>query len=87
VKHGFNGRDRGTVCIRLDLDTANRYALTIKADGNGLTSDADLKGLGSSIMQSLAAQLIIIGRFEGKKLVEDRVEYDRYNLLRQLGVH
>jgi predicted ester cyclase len=28
---------------------------------------------------------IIIGRFEGDKLVENWVEYDRYNLLRQLG--
>ena len=29
--------------------------------------------------------VIIIGRFEGEKLAEDWVEYDRYNLLRQLG--
>ncbi len=29
--------------------------------------------------------VIIIGRFKGDKLVEDWVEYDRYNLLRQLG--
>ena len=29
--------------------------------------------------------VIIIGRFEGDKLVEDWVEYDRYNLFRQLG--
>lgn len=28
---------------------------------------------------------IIIGRFEGDKLAEDWVEYDRYNLFRQLG--
>ena len=30
--------------------------------------------------------VMIMGRFEGDKLVEDWVEYDRYNLLRQLGV-
>jgi predicted ester cyclase len=29
--------------------------------------------------------VIIIGRFEGNKLAEDWVEYDRYNLFRQLG--
>ena len=29
--------------------------------------------------------VIIIGRFEGGKLAEDWVEYDRYNLFRQLG--
>jgi predicted ester cyclase len=29
--------------------------------------------------------VIIIGRFEGDRLVEDWVEYDRYNLFRQLG--
>jgi predicted ester cyclase len=29
--------------------------------------------------------VIIIGRFEGDKLAEDWVKYDRYNLLRQLG--
>lgn len=29
--------------------------------------------------------VIIIGRFEGDKLVENWVEYDRYNLFRQLG--
>jgi predicted ester cyclase len=29
--------------------------------------------------------VIIIGRFEGDKLAEDWVEYDRYNLFRQLG--
>lgn len=27
----------------------------------------------------------IIGRFKGDRLVEDWVEYDRYNLFRQLG--
>ena len=29
--------------------------------------------------------VMIMGRFEGDKLVEDWVEYDRYNMLRQLG--
>ena len=29
--------------------------------------------------------MIIIGRFEGEKLAEDWVEYDRYNLFRHLG--
>ena len=29
--------------------------------------------------------VIIIGRFEGERLAEDWVEYDRYNLFRQLG--
>ena len=31
--------------------------------------------------------VIIIGRFKGEKLVEDWVEYDRYNLFRQLEPH
>ena len=30
--------------------------------------------------------VIIISRFEGERLAEDWVEYDRYNLFRQLGV-
>ena len=29
--------------------------------------------------------VIIIGRFEGEKLAEDSVEFDRYNMFRQLG--
>jgi predicted ester cyclase len=29
--------------------------------------------------------VIIVGRFAGEKLAEDWVEYDRYNLFRQLG--
>jgi predicted ester cyclase len=29
--------------------------------------------------------VIIVGRFTGEKLAEDWVEYDRYNLFRQLG--
>ena len=29
--------------------------------------------------------VIIIGRFEDEKLAEDWVEFDRYNLFRQLG--
>jgi predicted ester cyclase len=29
--------------------------------------------------------VMIIARFEGEKLAEDWVEYDRYNLFRQLG--
>jgi two-component sensor histidine kinase len=58
VKHGFNGRGGGTVSIRLDMGAADRYALTIKDDGNGLPADVtEPKGLGSNIMQSLAAQL------------------------------
>jgi two-component sensor histidine kinase len=57
VKHGFGGRERGTVSIRLDLETANRYALTVKDDGVGLADTTQLKGLGSNIMQGLAAQL------------------------------
>jgi predicted ester cyclase len=31
--------------------------------------------------------VIIIGRFKGEKLAEDWVEYDRYNLFRQLEPH
>jgi predicted ester cyclase len=31
--------------------------------------------------------VIIIGRFERDKLAEDWVEYDRYNLFRQLEAH
>jgi predicted ester cyclase len=35
--------------------------------------------------RSVQWTVIIIGRFEGDKLAEDWVEYDRYNLFRQLG--
>jgi predicted ester cyclase len=35
--------------------------------------------------RTAAWTVIIIGRFEGDMLVEDWVEYDRYNLFRQLG--
>jgi len=31
--------------------------------------------------------VIIIGRFERDKIAEDWVEYDRYNLFRQLEAH
>jgi len=58
VKHGFAGREGGTVSIRLDLDAADRYALTIEDDGIGLAPGiAAPDGLGSSIMRGLAAQL------------------------------
>ena len=30
--------------------------------------------------------VMIMGRFKGNVLAEDWVEYDRYNMLRQLGV-
>jgi len=30
--------------------------------------------------------VIIMGRFAGDRIAEDWVEYDRYNLFRQLGV-
>jgi two-component sensor histidine kinase len=58
VKHGFAGREGGTVSIRLDLDAADRYALTIEDDGIGLPSGvAAPDGLGSNVMRGLAAQL------------------------------
>jgi two-component sensor histidine kinase len=39
------------------IDAAICYALTIKDNGKGLASGAEPKGLGSNIMESLAAQL------------------------------
>jgi two-component sensor histidine kinase len=58
VKHGFNGREGGKVSIRLDQDAADRYALTIEDDGNGLPPDiAEPDGLGSNVMRGLVAQL------------------------------
>jgi two-component sensor histidine kinase len=76
VKHGFGGRERGTVNIRLDLDAANSYALTIRDDGNGLAADAtELKGLGSNIMRGLAAQLRGEITFAGKSGMTTRVVF------------
>jgi two-component sensor histidine kinase len=76
VKHGFGGCERGTVSIRLDLDTANHYALTITDDGVGLASGTnELKGLGSNIMQSLAARLRGEITFVGEGGVTTRVVF------------
>ncbi len=58
VKHAFSGRQTGTVTIKLDRD-GNSYTLTLSDDGGGLQDgEIDLsKGLGFTIMRSLAEQL------------------------------
>ncbi len=45
------------------------------------------EGVGGNFRNGRKAKwtVIIIGRFERHKLAEDWVEYDRYNLFRQLG--
>lgn len=58
VKHAFAGRQTGTVSIRLE-QVGNSYTLTLSDDGGGLQDsivDAS-KGLGFTIMRSLAEQL------------------------------
>jgi two-component sensor histidine kinase len=76
VKHGFAGRAGGTVSVRLDLDAADRYALTIEDDGNGLAPGTiELDGLGSNVMRGLAAQLRGEITFSGGRGMSTRIVF------------
>lgn len=60
LKHGFAGRDTGTITISLERDAAGANVLVIKDDGIGLPPDHDparSTGLGMRIIQGLVAQL------------------------------
>ena len=60
VKHAFTGGRQGTIWVRLDRDSGDRFALTVRDDGPGLAAGLDLastRSLGFRIMQSLAEQL------------------------------
>jgi two-component sensor histidine kinase len=76
VKHGFNGREGGTVSIRLDQEAADRYALTIKDDGNGLPPEiAEPDGLGSNVMRGLVTQLRGEITFSGVRGMTTRIVF------------
>ena len=45
----------------------------------------DWEGIAATGRKNETWTVVIIGRFESGKLAEDWVEYDRYNLFRQLG--
>jgi two-component sensor histidine kinase len=76
VKHGFAGREGGTVSIRLDQDAADRFALTIEDDGNGLAPEiAEPDGLGSNVMRGLVSQLRGEITFSGAKGMTTRIVF------------
>jgi two-component sensor histidine kinase len=76
VKHGFNGREGGTVSIRLDQDAADRYALSIEDDGNGLAPGTVAPdGLGANVMRGLVAQLRGEITFSGAKGMTTRIVF------------
>ena len=57
IKHGFSGRDSGTITIKLMREGPN-HVLTVKDDGRGLHSAPETSGtLGMMIIRSLASQL------------------------------
>ena len=59
LKHGFDGRETGTISIKLERE-GEGYVLAIKDNGRGLLADADPAAsptLGMTIIRSLAAQL------------------------------
>ena len=56
VKHAFERGKRGTISVRLEQETKERFLLSVQDDGPGLAKDSS-KGLGFGIMQNLAAQL------------------------------
>ena len=60
IEHGFEGRERGTVAIRLNAMSADRLALEVEDDGIGLPSGFSLddqRSIGLQIAAMLAEQL------------------------------
>ena len=45
VKHAFERGKRGTISVRLEQETKERFLLTVQDDGPGLAKDSS-KGLG-----------------------------------------
>ena len=59
LKHAF-AEDGGTITLRLEQLDPQRLALTVSDNGRGVPQGVDItagKGLGTRIVQSLAAQL------------------------------
>jgi two-component sensor histidine kinase len=57
LKHGFAGRDSGTITVRLDR-AADALVLQVQDNGKGLVDEPSGEGsLGMTIIRSLAAQL------------------------------
>ena len=58
LKHGFAGRERGTISIELDREADRLLVLSISDDGRGFVGDMTKPGsLGTTIIHSLAKQL------------------------------
>jgi two-component sensor histidine kinase len=58
LKHGFAGRDGGTISVKMDRESERRLVLSIRDDGRGFASDKPSEGsLGMTIIRSLASQL------------------------------
>lgn len=60
LKHAFADRPSGTIALKLEQLDPDRLGFTIRDDGRGLPDDYDpatSKGLGTRIVQGLAAQL------------------------------
>jgi two-component sensor histidine kinase len=76
VKHAFAGRQTGTVSIKLE-QAAGGYTLTMSDDGGGVQDGViDMsKGLGFTIMRSLAEQLHGDIEFRSEKGVTTRITF------------
>jgi two-component sensor histidine kinase len=58
LKHGFAGRDAGTISIKLERESERRLILSIRDDGRGFASEKPSEdSLGMTIIRSLASQL------------------------------
>ena len=51
LKHAFKGRERGTVCVRINRDGHGGTSMLVEDDGNGLPADFDWRQGGSLGMQ------------------------------------
>ena len=76
VKHAFAGRQTGTVTIKLEQERGS-YTLTLSDDGDGMQDGViDMsKGLGFTIMRSLAEQLHGEINFLSDKGVTTRITF------------
>ena len=58
LKHGFAGRDGGTISVKLDREAERLLVLSIRDDGQGFVGDMLTEGsLGMTIIRSLVTQL------------------------------
>jgi two-component sensor histidine kinase len=58
LKHGFAGREGGTISVKLEREAERLLVLSIRDDGRGFVGDIPKEGsLGMTIIRSLATQL------------------------------